>query len=430
VASDSIAIINCNIWDISEDGIYLDYSTNPRIMNCHLWNIGMEWFEHVTAPGDGIQLTWGCTNMKIWNTIVDRRTTAGKFSIIIAANDNTNPDYNVSLIGNTIYTPKDTLPRWEGDQVGGAGLYITDCYSVVVARNTFIGRGYNGYPNPTSGEKGQGAVYILQNGRTDIYYNVFDSVACGGQISACDPLYFYNNTIMSDQTTDNPSLQFKIRLSGIDNGIYANNISAGSVTYPGLIVQTSSMTALTNLSSTTNPSTWNAYFGIEDWTTSNYALSSTASIAYNTGTSHSYGYDIDSVAVPQSTLYDIGAYEFAGEAPPPVVDPPIANFSASSLEINETQTVQFTDLSTETPTSWAWVFEGGTPATSAAQNPLITYNTAGTYTVTLTATNAGGSDDEIKTNFITVRTENAAPRGSVLMDGTNVLLYNGNPVKY
>jgi PKD repeat protein len=67
--------------------------------------------------------------------------------------------------------------------------------------------------------------------------------------------------------------------------------------------------------------------------------------------------------------------------------------------------VNFTDLSTNTPTSWSWTFAGGTPGTSTVQNPAgIVYNTAGTYTVTLVATNSYGSDTETKTSYITVTT--------------------------
>jgi hypothetical protein len=52
------------------------------------------------------------------------------------------------------------------------------------------------------------------------------------------------------------------------------------------------------------------------------------------------------------------------------------------------------------PTSWSWTFGDG--GTSSAQNPSHSYATAGTYTVTLTASNAFGSDGETKTNYITV----------------------------
>jgi PKD repeat protein len=84
--------------------------------------------------------------------------------------------------------------------------------------------------------------------------------------------------------------------------------------------------------------------------------------------------------------------------------PPVANFSASPTTVAVGQTVQFTDLSTNGPTSWAWTFTGGTPSTSSAQNPLITYNTTGTYEVSLIATNAAGSDTETKTAYINVVT--------------------------
>ena len=80
-------------------------------------------------------------------------------------------------------------------------------------------------------------------------------------------------------------------------------------------------------------------------------------------------------------------------------------FRASTTTPIVGQTVTFTDLSTNTPTSWVWSFSpstvtyaGGTSSTS--QNPQVQFNAAGYYSVTLTATNAGGSDGETKTNYI------------------------------
>lgn len=84
------------------------------------------------------------------------------------------------------------------------------------------------------------------------------------------------------------------------------------------------------------------------------------------------------------------------------VVPPVANFSGSPTSVNIGDTVAFTDLSTNSPTSWSWAFAGGTPATSTVQNPSVVYNTAGTYNVDLTATNSAGSDLESKPNYITV----------------------------
>jgi len=79
---------------------------------------------------------------------------------------------------------------------------------------------------------------------------------------------------------------------------------------------------------------------------------------------------------------------------------PVAEFYATPTSGTATLTVNFTDLSTNTPTSWSWTFGDG--GTSPDQNPTYVYNTPGVYTVQLTATNSAGSDDEIKTDYITV----------------------------
>lgn len=89
---------------------------------------------------------------------------------------------------------------------------------------------------------------------------------------------------------------------------------------------------------------------------------------------------------------------------------PVANFTANRTSVCPGNTVTFTDQSTNTPTSWSWTFPGGTPSSSTAQNPTVTYNTPGTYNVTLVATNSLGNNSHTKSNYITV----AAPTGSAL----------------
>jgi len=80
---------------------------------------------------------------------------------------------------------------------------------------------------------------------------------------------------------------------------------------------------------------------------------------------------------------------------------PVANFSGSPTSGYAPLSVSFTDLSTGNPDTWSWDFGDGV-GTSSAQNPNYTYNDAGTYTVTLTASNACGSDGETKPAYITV----------------------------
>jgi len=90
------------------------------------------------------------------------------------------------------------------------------------------------------------------------------------------------------------------------------------------------------------------------------------------------------------------------------LNPPVANFSGTPTSGEVSLAVQFTELSTNTPTSWDWTFGDG--GTSTAQNPNYTYTVAGTYTVSLTATNADGSDIETKIDYIAV---NAPPQPPV-----------------
>ncbi|MFH0731978.1 MAG: PKD domain-containing protein [Candidatus Omnitrophota bacterium] len=86
-----------------------------------------------------------------------------------------------------------------------------------------------------------------------------------------------------------------------------------------------------------------------------------------------------------------------------VPTPPVADFTADDTEGEAPFTVNFTDTSTNNPTSWDWDFGDGTPH-STLQNPSHEYTQADQYTVTLTATNSDGSDTEIKIDYITVTT--------------------------
>jgi PKD repeat protein len=86
-----------------------------------------------------------------------------------------------------------------------------------------------------------------------------------------------------------------------------------------------------------------------------------------------------------------------------VGDAPVADFSASPLSLYEGETVNFTDISTGSPSTWAWEFEGGNPATSDVQNPVgILYDEPGLYSVTLTVTSIFGTDVTTKEEYIDV----------------------------
>ena len=79
----------------------------------------------------------------------------------------------------------------------------------------------------------------------------------------------------------------------------------------------------------------------------------------------------------------------------PTAAPPVASFSATPTSGTAPLLVTLTDTSTGTITGRAWDLGDGT--TSTAQSVAKTYNAAGSYTVKLTVTNAGGSSTTTKT---------------------------------
>ncbi len=86
---------------------------------------------------------------------------------------------------------------------------------------------------------------------------------------------------------------------------------------------------------------------------------------------------------------------------------PIADFHTYTDRICEGTAVSFSDHSYNTLSStgqtYLWSFPGGTPSSSTLQNPVVTYNTAGVYDVTLTTTNAIGSTTTTKQGSIKVK---------------------------
>ncbi len=87
---------------------------------------------------------------------------------------------------------------------------------------------------------------------------------------------------------------------------------------------------------------------------------------------------------------------------------PVADFSVNNSTVTAGQSVTFTDLSVNIPTSWKWTFTGGNPSTSTVQNPTVIYSTAGTYSVKLKSSNATGSDSTTKLAYITVNAPGSA----------------------
>lgn len=83
----------------------------------------------------------------------------------------------------------------------------------------------------------------------------------------------------------------------------------------------------------------------------------------------------------------------------------------ATINIKEGESVHFLDASTGNVTSWNWTFEGGNPSTSTEQNPVVTYNKAGSYAVTLTV--GDGSTSSTATREAYVNVEGEAPVANI-----------------
>jgi PKD repeat protein len=87
--------------------------------------------------------------------------------------------------------------------------------------------------------------------------------------------------------------------------------------------------------------------------------------------------------------------------------------------------VQYIDQSQNNPTTWNWVFEGGEPATSTEQNPLVTYAAPGVYTVSLTVQNSQGSDALVLDDLIEVAGQPDATFNHIQNENVVLLEYLG-----
>jgi PKD repeat protein len=117
--------------------------------------------------------------------------------------------------------------------------------------------------------------------------------------------------------------------------------------------------------------------------------------------------------------------------------PPVPNFKAEPTQGTAPLTVQFTDLSSNTPNIWAWNFGDGTSVAGPdMKDPAHTYQAPGIYSVILLATNNGGSAQIVKKSYIIVVSTPVANFTAEPVEGTAPLLVHftdtsdGHPTKW
>ena len=151
-------------------------------------------------------------------------------------------------------------------------------------------------------------------------------------------------------------------------------------------------------SSTNTPTSWNWNFGDGNSST----LQNPSHTYSSTGT---YTVSLTAINSAGSNTSTRTNYITVGSG----VVAPVAAFTGSPTSGAAPLTVIFTDSSTNTPTSWSWNFGDSSSVNATQRNPIHTYASTGTYTVSLTATNAAGSNTSTRPSYITVSSGVVAP---------------------
>ena len=109
----------------------------------------------------------------------------------------------------------------------------------------------------------------------------------------------------------------------------------------------------------------------------------------------------------------------------PQVCLPVANFKADKRLACTGTAVTFSDSTTNSiTTGYQWDFPGGTPSTSTAASPVVTYAAPGTYAVTYTATNSAGSNTISKTNYLEIGNSVAVVQTSLVESFESISIPN------
>jgi PKD repeat protein len=106
--------------------------------------------------------------------------------------------------------------------------------------------------------------------------------------------------------------------------------------------------------------------------------------------------------VPPSTVIATYTAYVASNATSATPCGPVADFASNKSTTCAGQSIIFNSTAyNSTPTSYSWVFEGGSPATSTLATQSVNYAVPGTYSVSLTVSNGNGSSTKTVNSFVT-----------------------------
>ncbi|MCK9591299.1 MAG: PKD domain-containing protein, partial [Methanoregula sp.] len=353
-ASASLDVIYISASWITIDGFHVtETATSPAKSAIHVYGALSSYCTIINNECDGKTYGINIDTSAGWNTIRNNRVTYAGYGTTRSAIYLTTTNNN-TVINNTC---------WKGDTVNDTvGIYICATGSGVYSKNNTL----------------QG--------------NTIDVFAKGITLQKTRYSHFYQNTI------SNNSYGIYFMSAAIGNTFDLNNF-IGNTAHVGVIdlttVMSNSWNSAEQMQYSYDGSLNTGYLG-NYWSGYSGADSDCNGIGDTAYLAHTSADEFDNY--PLMGAWDNGEITYT----PPAVIAPVAAFTSDVQTGDAPLTVQFTDQSTNTPTSWAWDFDNDGTVDSTEQSPSHIYDTAGTYTVNLTVTNAVGSDSEVKTDFITV----------------------------
>ena len=188
-----IKILNCEIFNIKNDGIYLEVDS-VEIAHCNIYNVNLDWFVNQNqsySSGDCIQLNSLCDGFNVHHNTLDHSYTGNKFCFIADGQSGSSGifEYNTCIgDSSTVF----------------ACVYLHAALSDAVVR-------YNTFRSAQTG------IYSNAFG-TQIYYNIIEGCGAGLNLANYGALYneIYNNVFYNNHL----GLSSNFSTSQIKNNIF------------------------------------------------------------------------------------------------------------------------------------------------------------------------------------------------------------------
>lgn len=297
----NLKIMNCEIYDVDNDGLYIAGTSNFEMGYCNIHHVNQYYSINASAGGDGIQLDGAWPNFYIHHCIIDRSdaNTGNKFGIICnsAVGSNTN---SKGIIEYCEFTNNANV---------GWSVYLEQGDGIVVRYNKFNG--------PTGGVRVSCTIgNQFTNKNTFIHNNVFVNcssgvgVAYGNTTPDTRNTKVYNNVFYKcnyHTWVDRSYIDLRnnIHLRDGDSGVAIHNYGSGTWTIMNNCYGDAATAGTPGTG--TNPQIGNPSF--VNAANRDFHLQS-GSICRNTGVLTELLVDTDGTIIPTETNPSIGAFEY------------------------------------------------------------------------------------------------------------------------